>query len=59
MILDNRGIGCIAEELVEEIMNRAGTDLCPFEKRIIDIDDPEEGYQILNKVVKGHFQQAS
>ena len=50
-VLDNCGIGCVAEEFVEEIMNRAGTDMCPFEKRVINIEDPVKGYWILNEAV--------
>lgn len=35
---------------VKEIMNKNGTDICPFEKMVIDIEDPIEGYK---KIING------
>ena len=51
-ILDACGIGCCAEEIVEEIMNKDGTDMCPFEKAVLNVEDPVEGYKILGKAVE-------
>jgi len=36
-----------AEKIIPEIMNKSGTDICPFEKAVLDINDPEEGYNKL------------
>lgn len=35
------------ETLVPRILNRSGTDVCPFEKAVTDIGDPEIAYEIL------------
>lgn len=43
------GIDCEYEELTERIVNRDGTDICPMEKTVKDIDDIEEGYRLLNE----------
>ena len=43
------------EVLAEKIINRAGTDICPMEKAVINTDDPEEAYSILkDKIEKGN-----
>ena len=57
-VLDNCGIGCVTEEVVEEIMNRDGTDMCPFEKAVLNIDDLLEGFDILNKTVKERLRRS-
>jgi hypothetical protein len=51
-VLNNYGIGCITEKVVEKILNREGIDICPFEKKVIDIEDPEEGYKVLLEAIK-------
>ena len=51
-VLDGFGIGCVTEKVVKEIMNRDGSDMCPFEKTVLNIDDPVEGYKVLNKTVR-------
>ena len=43
-VLENQGISFFYEELTPEIINRYGTDICPFEKAVIDIEDPPTGY---------------
>jgi len=50
--LDACGISCCAEEIVEEIMNRDGTDMCPLEKAVLNTEDPSEGYDVLKKTMK-------
>jgi len=51
-VLDRCGIVCVAEEVVEEILNREGTDMCPFERMVLSIDDPAEGYEVVRRAVR-------
>jgi hypothetical protein len=37
--------------LVKKILNRNGTDICPFEKLVLDISEPEKAFVKLNKPV--------
>ncbi len=37
------------ENLIPEVLNKAGTDICPFEREVLDIDNPEEAYNQLYK----------
>ena len=41
-ILVNAGIGLSFETLTDVILRRDGKDLCPMEKAVKDIDDPED-----------------
>ena len=50
--LDRRHIPCTYETLTEKIINRAGTDICPMEKAVKDIDDTEEGYIALKEKLR-------
>ena len=43
-VLDAHGITFRYEELAPEIINRYGTDICPFEKVVLDVEDPKIGY---------------
>ena len=47
--LDSRGIPCTFGTLTEKIINRSGDDICPMEKTVTDIDDPEEAYSALKE----------
>ncbi|MDE7405819.1 MAG: DUF1893 domain-containing protein [Clostridiales bacterium] len=40
------------ETLTERIINRAGTDTCPMEKAVRDIDNLEQAYSILKDKLK-------
>lgn len=52
-ILGLYGIDYEYEVLTEKIINRAGTDICPMEKAVINTDNPEEAYGILkNKLMQ-------
>ena len=51
-ILEVHGIPYEYETLVEKILNRAGTDSCPMEKAVWEINDPEKGYTALVEQVK-------
>ena len=46
-ILESRGVDYEYQTLAENIINRAGTDICPMEKAVANTDDPEEAYNIL------------
>ena len=48
-ILEIYGVYYEYETLTENIINRAGTDICPMEKAVLNTDDPEEGYKLLVK----------
>ena len=39
-ILAQAGIKCSFDAEAEKIINRAGTDICPMEKLVADVDDP-------------------
>lgn len=43
-VLENQGITFFYQELTPEIINRYGTDICPFEKAVLDIEDPQNGF---------------
>jgi hypothetical protein len=43
-VLEDHGITFRYEELAPEIINRYGTDICPFEKAVLDIVNPQIGY---------------
>ena len=43
-VLEDQGITFRYEELTPEIINRYGTDICPFEKAVLDVKDPKMGY---------------
>lgn len=39
-----------ADKVVDNIINRAGTDLCPLEKKVQDIDDPKTAYEMFKEM---------
>lgn len=50
--LDARGYQVDYGELINSIANRAGDGMCPLETSVLDIDNPETGYQILKETLK-------
>ena len=42
--LENHCIPCTHDILTKQIINRQGTDICPMEKAVAEIDDAETGY---------------
>ena len=46
-VLDKQGIKYYSETMIQEIRNKLGTDICPFEKSVLDVVEPEEGYKLL------------
>lgn len=51
-VLDKQGIKCYPETMIQEIRNKLGTDICPFEKAVLDVEEPEEGYKRLTAKMK-------
>ena len=45
--LEAHDIPCTCDVLTEKIIDRKGTDICPMEKTVADIDDTEEGHKAL------------
>ena len=46
-ILEKFGIPFEYGTLAEKIINREGTDICPMEKTVWDVEDIEQGYTLL------------
>ena len=51
-ILRERGIRFSFGKKCEAIINRLGTDICPMEKTVAEIDDPSQAYKALLEKVK-------
>lgn len=43
-VLESHSIPAVYDELVENIINRRGEGICPFEAAVLDIREPEEAY---------------
>ena len=41
-----------ADEMIPYVKNKDGSDICPFEKILLEIDSPEEAYKILKEKMK-------
>lgn len=50
--LEAHGVPCTWDTLTERIINRSGTDICPMEKAVADIDDVEAGYSALKRRIE-------
>ena len=50
--LEKIGLSFRYERLVEKIMNRDKTDVCPFEKITEDVEDPYLALELIRKKVK-------
>ena len=51
-IFDIYGIKYVYDLLVPHILNVDSTDLCPFEKLVEDVSDPEVGYRLISKELR-------
>ena len=51
-LLESHGIPVRYETLTERIINREGTDVCPMEKAVTGIDDPDEAYEALKERIR-------
>ena len=50
-VLNDLGVEASFEKLVDNIINRAGDGICPFEAAVLDINDPDAAYRaILDKM---------
>ena len=47
-VLKRHSIPSHHNTLVPNILNRLGTDMCPFEKIVLEIDSPEEAFQMIS-----------
>lgn len=45
--LDNHSVCCTYDVLTDRIINRMGTDICPMEKAVSEIDDFQTAYDTL------------
>lgn len=50
-LLNNKNIKVIYEEIVDNILRKDKTDICPLEKKILSVSSPLEAYNILVEVV--------
>lgn len=48
-VFDKAGVPCECGKVVPYIINRAGDDMCPMEKRVLEIKEPEEAYLVLTE----------
>lgn len=46
-VLQNNGIGIAYDSLVENIINRQGNGICPFEEAVLQIETPEEALRAI------------
>ena len=42
--LRRHGVPCSYGELIDIIINRQGSDICPMERAVQDVNDPDEAY---------------
>ncbi len=48
-LLMGAGVSCRYDTLTEHIINRTGDDICPMEKTVVGISDPETAYRLLRE----------
>jgi hypothetical protein len=48
-IFDKYNVRCVYGMLTEQIKNRTGTDICPMERAVEGIDEPEEAVRVIVK----------
>lgn len=47
--LESRGVTVYWVEMVDAILDRSGSSLCPFEKLALEVSDPREFYQRMRR----------
>lgn len=52
MLLQENNITVFYDKKVENIINRKGDDLCPFEKLVLDIKDPKTALEKITEQLK-------
>jgi len=50
-VLQNSGIAFGFEKVVKNILNKDKTDMCPLEKLVSEISDPQIGFEKLNSFI--------
>ncbi len=55
--LSEHGIAWYCDTQAERIINRQGTDICPMEKTVQDISDPEQAYAALQRTLQALSQR--
>lgn len=51
-VLDQAKIPYFYDQLIPYVINRDKTGMCPMESSVLNIDDPEEAFEILNHKVR-------
>ena len=51
-VFEDNNVKYSADEVVENIKNNTGTDLCPMEKKVQNINDPKEAYELFSTILK-------
>jgi len=51
-VLEENNIEFDYDNLVDYILNREKNDLCPFEKSVLRINDPWEGYRVIKDTLE-------
>lgn len=51
-VLDTYGISVAYGTLADNIINRKGDGICPFEQAVLSIDEPNEAYLAIRKKMK-------
>lgn len=57
-LLQNNGINTTYEKITDRILNRVGSDICPIEKAIANIDNIDEGYTVLSEMYEKILNQS-
>lgn len=47
------GVPAYYDTLVDNIINREGTDICPMESRALNLTDPEDAYRVFSDLFRG------
>ena len=51
-VFEDNNVKYSADKIVDNIINRTGTDLCPIEKKVQNIDNPKRAYKLFRKLLK-------
>lgn len=49
-VLTAHGIEHSWDVLVDHIVNRDGTDMCPMEKKVLDVTEPQEAFEVFRNM---------
>jgi hypothetical protein len=51
-VLRSHAIDFLTEKSTKEIRNRNNSDICPFEKAVLQIDNPSEAYRLIKSQIR-------